>query len=282
MMAAGAFTLVQSSLRWFIDNFTAIADWRATLLRVASFRRAMLITDVIHDSSGRIAIEEGAPGRIAIHDLEIASPAGCTMLQERRVDIGAGERVVIMGQAGTGKTLLFRALAGLWPWGGGRIVRPGGEATLYMPLRPYLPPGTLKEVLAYPQNPERFSPGAYSGALERFGLERLTPQLDSSRRWDRQLSEDEQQALMFARLLMHAPPWVVIDELIDAVDEGTRARVIDVLSKEMKATTVIHISRKGATDPIFTRILHLIKDPGTRRLVRQTIGETGSLAPAMQ
>jgi vitamin B12/bleomycin/antimicrobial peptide transport system ATP-binding/permease protein len=276
MMAAGAFTQVQSSLRWFVDNFSAIADWRATLLRVANFRRAMLITDAIHDSSGRIAIEEGMPGRMSIEGLEIASPAGCTMLAERRVEIGAGERVVIMGQAGAGKTLLFRALAGLWPWGAGRIVRPRGEAVLYMPRRPYLPPGTLKEVLAYPQNPERFSPAAYAGALERFGLQRLEPQLDSSRRWDRQLSEDDQQALMLARLLIQAPSWVVIDELIDAVDEGTRARVIDVLCKEMKASTVIHISRMGATDPMFTRILHLIKDPETRRLVRQRIGEAAT------
>ncbi|HZR03116.1 MAG TPA: ABC transporter ATP-binding protein/permease [Burkholderiales bacterium] len=280
MMAAAAFTQVQSSLRWFIDNFSAIADWRATLLRVASFRGAMVAIEAIHDRSGRITIEEGVPGRMSIDDLEIASPAGCTMLAERSVDIGAGERIIILGEPGVGKTLLFRALAGLWPWGAGRIARPRDEAVLYMPLKPYLPPGTLKEVLAYPHNPDRFDPAAYADALERFGLGRLVPNLDFSGRWDRRLGEDEQQALMLARLLMHAPRWVVIDEVIDAVDAGMRARAIDMLSKDLKASTVIHISSKGVIDPMFTRVLHLIKDPATRRLVRQRIFEDGNLTPA--
>src|ERR1700688_3183421 len=103
MMASGAFIQVQSSLRWFVDNFSTIADWRATLLRVASFRRAVVATD---------------PGMISIDDLEIASPAGATMLEEKNVQIKAGERVLIVGESGTGKTLLFRALAGLWARGG--------------------------------------------------------------------------------------------------------------------------------------------------------------------
>src|SRR6266404_634728 len=148
MMASGAFIQVQSSLRWFVDNFSTIADWRATLLRVASFRRAVIDIDVLHDIESRIAVASGDPGKISIDDLEIASPAGATMLEEKKVEIKAGERVLIVGESGTGKTLLFRALAGLWPWGAGRITRPGGEEILCMPRTPYLPPGTLREVLA--------------------------------------------------------------------------------------------------------------------------------------
>ncbi len=120
MMASGAFNQVQSSLRWFVDNFSTIADWRATLLRVASFRRAVIDTDVLHDIESRIAFVAGDPGKISIDDLEIASPAGGTMLQEKKVEIAAGERVLIVGEPGTAKTLLFRALAGLWPWGAGQ------------------------------------------------------------------------------------------------------------------------------------------------------------------
>jgi putative ATP-binding cassette transporter len=268
MMAAAAFTQVQAALRWFVDNFSAIADWRATLLRVASFRQAMLITDVLHDGSGRIAIEEGVPGRMAIEDLEIASPAGCTMLRERRVDIGGGERVAVLGESGIGKTLLFRALAGLWPWGGGRIVRPRGEEVSYVPRRPYLPPGTLREVLAYPKKVESFAPDAFAAVLARLGLQRLVPDLDVQRRWDRELSDDDQQGLMFARVLLQAPLWVLIDEVLDTVDLDTRARALDVFAKELKHSTVIHIGRRDGSDPVFTRVLHLIKDPGARRMVR--------------
>src|SRR6202790_1237459 len=113
MMASGAFIQVQSSLRWFVDNFSTIADWRATLLRVASFRRAVIDTDVLHDVESRIAIVPGDPRKHHIDELEIASPAGATMLEEKHVEIKAGERVLIVGESGTGKTLLFRALAGV-------------------------------------------------------------------------------------------------------------------------------------------------------------------------
>src|SRR5580704_16316673 len=132
MLASGAFIQVQSSLRWFVDNFSTIADWRATLLRVASFRRALIDTDALHEVAGRIAYVAGDPGKFRIEELEIASPAGCTMLSERKVEIQAGERVLIVGESGTGKTLLFRAVAGLWPWGAGRVVHPRGEELLCM------------------------------------------------------------------------------------------------------------------------------------------------------
>src|SRR5580704_8112841 len=139
MLASGAFLQVQSSLRWFVDNFSTIADWRATLLRVASFRRAVLGMDVMHDVESRIIYGAGQAGEFEIDDLRIASPSGCTMLQEKKVQIKGGERVLIVGDSGTGKTLLFRALAGLWPWGTGKIAHPSGEEILYVPRTRYFP-----------------------------------------------------------------------------------------------------------------------------------------------
>jgi putative ATP-binding cassette transporter len=266
MMASGAFIQVQSSLRWFVDNFSTIADWRATLLRVASFRRAVIDADVLHDIESRIAVVAGDPGRISIEDLEIASPAGATMLQEKKVDINAGERVLIVGESGTGKTLLFRALAGLWPWGAGRVTHPRGEEILYLPRTPYLPPGTLREALAYPSTTEAFEAAAYANALLRLKLERLVPLLDVSRRWDHELSDDEQQTLAFARVVLHAPPWVLIDEVLDSLDEEARRCILDLFTTDLPHTGVIHIGRADAHDHLFSRVLHLIKDPTLRRL----------------
>ncbi|HXC09524.1 MAG TPA: ABC transporter ATP-binding protein/permease [Steroidobacteraceae bacterium] len=277
MLASGAFMQVQGSLRWFVDNFSSIADWRATLLRVAGFRRAILDTDVLHDVESRIVFGEGEPGKIHIDDLEIASPAGAVMLQEKKVEIRAGERVLIVGESGTGKTLLFRTLAGLWPWGAGRIACPRGEEVLYMPRTPYLPPGTLREILAYPKATQDFEAAAYAGALSRLQLDRLLPLLDVSRRWDRELSEDEQQTVAFARSLLHAPAWMLIDEVLDALDDDARERVVDLLSKDLPRTGIIHIGRADAHDHLFARVLHLVKDPTLRKLVR---AEAQSALPA--
>jgi vitamin B12/bleomycin/antimicrobial peptide transport system ATP-binding/permease protein len=280
MMASGAFIQVQSSLRWFVDNFSTIADWRATLLRVASFRRAVIDSDVLHDVESRIAVVAGDPGKINIDDLEIASPAGATMLEEKQVQINAGERVLIVGETGTGKTLLFRALAGLWPWGAGRITRPKGEEILYMPRTPYLPPGTLREVLAYPSATVAFEATAYANALVRLELQRLVPLLDVSRRWDHELSEDEQQTLAFARVVLHAPPWVLIDEVLDSLDEDARRCILDLFVKDLPHTGVIHIGRADAHDHLFSRVLHLVKDPTLRRLAQTKAADPSTAKPS--
>jgi vitamin B12/bleomycin/antimicrobial peptide transport system ATP-binding/permease protein len=281
MMAAGAFTQVQSSLRWFVDNFSSIADWRATLLRVASFRRAMLMSDALHDASGRIAFEEGSPDAMTLENLEIASPAGCTRLDQRKVEVKAGEHVLVVGEPGSGKTLLFRALAGLWPWGAGRIGRPRDATIFYMPRRPYLPPGTLREVLAYPQRVGNFEPQAFTAALERAGVPRLAPMLDHTSRWDVELNSDEQQSLRLARLLVHRPRWVVLDELLDEIDGETRTRALEIFATDLKDAAIIHIGRGNAAAPSFTRVVRLVNDPKTRRLSRRKFAETTAVPPAM-
>jgi putative ATP-binding cassette transporter len=268
MMAAGAFNQVQSSLQWFVDNFSVIADWRATLLRVANFRRALLISETLHAVQDRIRIAEGEPGRFGIDHLEIASPAGCTMLEEASVEIRAGERVLIVGEPGTGKTLLFRVFADLWPWGSGTILRPAGESIHYLPRVPYLPPGSLRGVLAYPHGVEKFSDRAFVNALARLRLKRLTPMLDTSRRWERELSEEEQQRLAFARVVLQAPQWVIADEVLDVLDVDTLARVMEIFSKDLRETGLIHIGRAESRKQLYTRVLHLINDPTVRRLAR--------------
>ncbi len=266
MMAAGAFIQVQSSLRWFVDNFSTIADWRATLLRVASFRLAMIDIDVLHGVESRITLAQGPPGVVTIDNLEIASPGGCTALKEHHVEVRAGERILIVGESGTGKTLLFRALAGLWPWGAGTITRPQSEEILFLPRTPYLAPGTLREVLAYPWSVQSLEEKAFAPALERLDLAHLVPLLDQVRRWDRDLNGDEQQCIAVARALLHAPSWMLIDEVLDDLDQRARERVIDVFAKDLPRTAIIHIGRAAEQDGLFGRILHLVKDPEGRRL----------------
>jgi len=272
MMAAAAFTQAQSSLRWFVDNFTVLADWRAILLRVASFRQALIATDELPGIKSRIAYTEGGQETVSIEDLEIESPTGCDVLKEKKVVLNMGERVLVIGGPGTNKTLLFRALAGLWPWGVGHVVRPPDDQVLFMPRgTPYLPRGTLREVLAYPFKPDRFSEERFTHALTRLGLTRLVAQLDELQRWDRELGLDEQLSLAFARVVLLTPPWVLIDDVFGSLDDEALERVMDVFDNELKDSGVIHMGRsEQSRDTFFTRVLHLVKAPAKRSATIRT------------
>lgn len=264
MMAAGAFTQVQGALRWFVDNFSVIADWRATLVRVASFRQALARTDRLDGAAKRIEIAQSADGRVAMKGLEIATPGGCAALKEEDVTIDPGERVAIVGAPSMGKTMLFRAIAGLWPWGAGRIELPPREEIAFLPRRPYVPPGTLKAALAYPSGPDSFEAAEQAASLEAVGLGRLVPDLERNARWDRELSEEDQQALAFARLLLHKPKLIVADDALDTLDPAQRKAVIAMLRDALKDAAIVNIGRSGSHDGLFTRVVHLDRDPGGR------------------
>jgi putative ATP-binding cassette transporter len=264
MLAAAAFTQAQGSLRWFVDNFGAIADWRATLLRVANFRAALLATESGDDAGNRIEYAEGPAGALALEDLEVDSPVGREGFRERHVVVRAGEHTLICGTPGEGKTPLFRALSGLWPWGSGRVVRPHGEAVMYVPRgTPYLPRGTLREVLAYPLLTDRFPEHDFVRALERTGLGRYAKSLDATQRWDRDLREDEQMALALARVVLQAPDWVVFDDTFAAMEDETLERIVELFTKDLSRTTVIYIGRSTQAHlPLFARVLHLTRVHG--------------------
>jgi putative ATP-binding cassette transporter len=270
MMAAAAFTQAQSSLRWFIDNFNIIADWRATLLRVVGLRQVLASDLEAGQRGSRIAYAESEPGILAIEALEVRAWDGRDRLDASDLVVQAGQRLLILGAPGTEKTLLFRALAGLWPWGSGTVRRPRGQTIHYMPRgTPYLPRGTLAEALCYGMAPSSYSQEAMSAALASVGLQRLEPLLNETRRWERELSVDEQLLLGFARLVLQAPPWLVMDEAFGAFDDDALERIIGVLSSQLAHTGIVHIGSAGeAHGRLFTRVVHLVKAP-ERRTARQ-------------
>jgi putative ATP-binding cassette transporter len=261
MMVVGAFNQVQQSLRWFVDNFSAIADWRATLLRVASFRGAIVTMDRLGRTASRIVIEETDGRSILIDDLRVAAPQGSIMLSEAHLELKAGDRVLIAGEQGAGKTLLFRALVGLWPWGSGRIARPPRQAIVFLPTRAYVPPGALRAAVTYPSPAGAYDEAAIARALAEVGLERFQPLLDQVDRWDRLMNDDEKQRLAFARVLLQRPQWVVTDDVFDVLDPGSRERIEAIFSGELSDVGVIHVGRDETRGGFFTRTLHIVTDP---------------------
>ncbi|HVW55633.1 MAG TPA: ABC transporter ATP-binding protein/permease [Rhizobiaceae bacterium] len=281
MMAVGAFNQVHSSLRWFINNINAIADWRATLLRVADFRSAIVKTDVLHGNEKRIEFAPSEEDRITFENLRVSSPGGCIKLADTHVVVAPGEKVIMIGDPGVGKTLFFRAIAGLWPWGSGRIEMPASDKIAFVPRTPYFPPGTLRSVLCYPRGETSFNDEALVAALDRIGLKRLKTSLDRVARWDRELSDGDQRLLAFARLYLHKPRFVIIDEALDMMETGERDRVLALLSGDLSDSAVINIGRGERNGHFFTRKLHLVKDVEGRALRPVRLKHAGPEAPTL-
>ena len=222
IMVIGAFNQVQQALRWYVDNFSRIADWRATLLRVVGLRDALKTPEVTGPDPARTAVAIQESEHLLLDNLNLAFGDGRAALEPARVEVAPGERVLIMVEHGSDKSALFRAMAGLWPWGAGTIHLPPRDTVMFMPPRPYLPLGTLRAGVSYPAAAEAFDHASVAAALERVGLSHLLPALDRKERWDKGLSLEEQQRPAFARLLLHRPSWVLLDDALGAIEEEHR------------------------------------------------------------
>lgn len=261
MMVVGAFNQVQQSLRWFVDNFPVIADWRATLHRVSAFKAAVDTLYDIDSGIDHISLVEGEPGQLAFDNVSVLLSDGRVVIAEATVEIGAGERVLIVGESGAGKSTLFRAVAGLWPWGSGTIRLPAERSLMFMPQRPYLPLGNLRTAVTYPDAPSNFDDEKVKSALRRVGLTELLPFLDYTDRLDKSLSLGQQQLVGFARLLLHRPRWVFLDEATSALDEDNQNRAMSIFEHELTETTVLSIGHRPGLEQLHTRTLHLVRTP---------------------
>jgi vitamin B12/bleomycin/antimicrobial peptide transport system ATP-binding/permease protein len=223
--------------------------------------------DKLGHKTGQIERIAASDGKLTFDNLGVASPAGCTALSESHVVIAPGERVLIVGAPEVGKTNLFRAIAGRWPWGCGRILLPARETMFFISQPPYIPPGSLRTVLFYPAPPVAFTDSELIAAVDRLGLSYFSPKLDRVARWETELSSYEQQNRAFARLLLHKPGWIVIDDSIGRLDEDSLNIALDIFRRELAGTALISIGRRHVPDGFYTRVLRLTKDPEGLRLV---------------
>jgi putative ATP-binding cassette transporter len=270
MQIGAAFGQVQGALNWFVDNFGRIAEWRSAVSRIVVFRDLIEELDALLEDPDQptISITEGVEDALVFRNLEVAFANGTTVIADASAEIHAGERVLIQGESGTGKSTLFRAIGGLWPWGAGEIEIPPRGTMMFMPQRPYLPLGTLGAALCYPAAPDGFPVEAQQDALGRVGLERLAQQLDEEERWDRVLSLGEQQRLAFARLLLHRPRWIFMDEATAALDEANQDAMMQLVLDELPEAALVSIGHRPGLSAFHTRTLTLVRAEGGARFSR--------------
>jgi putative ATP-binding cassette transporter len=276
MQVIAAFSAVQAALIWFVDNFVRLAEWFASVTRVDELAEELEALDIgaIMEGETRITLGESEDGAIHIENLSLAHSNGRAVITDASVTIGLGEKVLIVGESGTGKSTLIRALAGLWPWGSGSIRVPHGKTIAFVPQKPYLPMGTLRAVLLYPQAEMPVPDDAIMTAMKRCGLAYLARRLDEAEKWDRTLSGGERQRVAFVRLLLQRPDIIIMDEATSALDEDSQNSLLGLLDAELAHATVISVGHRAGLEDFHDRKITLEKRLAGAHLSSRRLGKS--------
>jgi putative ATP-binding cassette transporter len=258
MQTASAFGQVQTALSFFIDNYTYLAELRAVMdrlkgLRAATDEKPATTLDVVPQAGRQDVSAEG---------LTLALPNGQALLQDARVELPKGRATLITGASGSGKSTLFRALAGIWPFGRGHVNIPAGARVLFLPQKAYIPIGTLRDAVKYPDEQSTATDAEIVAALQAAQLGHLTGRLDEEAHWSNSLSGGEQQRLAVARALVFKPDWLFMDEATASLDEPAEAAIYRALKERLPGMTMVSIGHRPSLRQWHDRRLELQRAPG--------------------
>jgi len=288
LQTVSAFAQVLDSLSWVVHAYSSLAQWRAIVERLATFDRAIVtareaaqsgITVVQGgDAAHQVGIAEGArdvqgagdvqsaddahsaDDSMHLENLTIALPNDTVLLQDTSLTLQRGTATVISGPSGSGKSTLFRAIAGIWPFGHGRVRWPNGSC-LFLPQRPYMPLGSLRHVVCYPDPPDLHTREEIRAALVDAGLPQLADDLDADEPWAQRLSSGEQQRIALARALLVKPDWLFLDEATASLDPAAEAHLYRTLKQHLPGTTIVSIAHRPSVAAFHQRQLVFEREP---------------------
>jgi putative ATP-binding cassette transporter len=270
---AAAFVQVQIAISWLVDNYKPVAQWHASAQRVMALVHAVEdLEDDRRAAATAIRVEHASEPAIEVENLTVTDRSGRVLIAGADLSVRPGEKVLVMGESGIGKSTLIRAIAGLWPWGEGLVRHPGLGQIAFVPQRAYLPLGTLSEVLLYPAVDFPVSQERVDTVLAECGLEHLVPKLGELERWDQMLSAGERQRLAFARLVLQRPVLAILDEATSALDEAGQIRVMEALRRELPETTILSVGHRPGLEAFHDcRYLLIPGEAGARLVSGETV-----------
>ncbi len=269
---SNAFGKVQDSLSWFIDSYAGLASWRATTERLASFDRGVaqpngaLLEGEQQHAQPNLADWHHTTGSdgLTLQQLRCYLPGGKLQVQVAAQHMQAGDAVLVQGPSGSGKSTLLRALAGIWPQATGTVALPANS--MFLPQRPYLPHGTLRAALAYPQSPDAYNDAELQTVLRTVRMPQLADQLDVESNWSHKLSGGEQQRVAIARTLLKKPRWIFADEATSALDGATETVLYQALLEMVRSQGggMLSIAHRASVAAFHTRrlVLEPFEDEG--------------------
>jgi vitamin B12/bleomycin/antimicrobial peptide transport system ATP-binding/permease protein len=234
-----AFGQIQSALSWIVDRYETLASYRAIVERLATFHRSIEAARVV---DANLIRSESADNTLRVRDLDLVLPNGMTLLEHADLTIAEGHSAVITGRSGSGKSTLFRALSGIWPFARGEIQLP--KNAFFLPQRPYIPLGTLRHVITYPNDATRYHRPELDQLLHDVGLPHLVDRLDRDDNWPQSLSGGELQRIAVARALLAKPSWIFLDEATASLDPDSETEIYQVLKKHLPDTTLVSIAHR--------------------------------------
>jgi vitamin B12/bleomycin/antimicrobial peptide transport system ATP-binding/permease protein len=265
MQIASAFGRVQDSLSFIVSSYAEIAQYQAVVQRLSGFAGRMGEIAAERRAAQPIAIERGGAG-VEVETLDLDLPDGQTLRRDIALSASPDRPLLITGPSGIGKSTLLRALAGLWPFGRGRI-RVADAPALFLPQRPYLPLGTLTDALVYPGAPASVPRESLADALRAVGLPHLVGELDEEANWAQRLSIGEQQRLAFARVLLARPEIVYLDEATSALDEAAEMALYRLLRDAPWHPTIVSVGHHGSLRRYHDAVVDLAHQPVPRAAV---------------
>jgi putative ATP-binding cassette transporter len=254
MQTSQAFQQVQDALSFFVQSYKEIAAWCAVVERLAGFERALEHVRQQSSESG-VRRVEGRPTHQTGEGVDLDLPDGQPLMTNINLSLRQGETVLLGGASGSGKSTLVRAIAGIWPFGHGEIHVPPGARVLFLPQRPYLPIGLLRDAVSYPMPAAGVDDQTLREALEAVELPELAGRLDETAHWALQLSPGEQQRIAFARALVQKPDWLFLDEATSALDEETEGRLYRLMRKRLPEAMMFSIGHRGTLGSFHARRL---------------------------